>query len=87
LPQLILFFFLFHSSKQWEEVDARYDGFGQGEYIAAVLPENRSKNRYSNVVPNEANRVRLSVLPDKQGSDYINASWIDVCASSKGNIE
>ena len=38
---------------------------------------NHAKNRYKNVYPYDATRVRLSQIPGVPGSDYINASHID----------
>jgi hypothetical protein len=42
--------------------------------IANYNDENRSKNRYRNVVPYDYNRVKL--IEDPQNNDYINASHI-----------
>ena len=47
------------------------------EVEAATLPVNQYKNRLVNVVPYEATRVLLSSLRGLDGSDYINASWVD----------
>lgn len=38
---------------------------------------NQSKNRYKNVYPYDETRVRLSQKPAIEGSDYINANYID----------
>jgi len=38
---------------------------------------NAAKNRYSNVKPYDYNRVKLKKLKNQEGSDYINASFID----------
>ncbi|KAF4079469.1 hypothetical protein AMELA_G00178360 [Ameiurus melas] len=43
---------------------------------AARIPENRCKNRYNNILPYDATRVKLSCLEDDLCSDYINASFI-----------
>ncbi|XP_063072922.1 receptor-type tyrosine-protein phosphatase beta-like isoform X2 [Engraulis encrasicolus] len=43
---------------------------------AARLPENRGKNRYNNILPYDATRVKLSHLEDDPCSDFINASYI-----------
>ncbi|XP_070577149.1 receptor-type tyrosine-protein phosphatase beta-like [Ptychodera flava] len=40
------------------------------------LPNNRGKNRYSNIVPYDRTRVLLSIQGDDETSDYINANWI-----------
>ncbi|XP_067028665.1 receptor-type tyrosine-protein phosphatase delta-like isoform X2 [Acropora muricata] len=41
------------------------------------LPINRSKNRLANILPYESNRVVLLSARGTEGSDYINASYID----------
>ncbi|XP_042571763.1 receptor-type tyrosine-protein phosphatase beta isoform X2 [Cyprinus carpio] len=43
---------------------------------AALLPENRGKNRYNNILPYDSTRVKLSYVDDDSCSDYINASYI-----------
>ncbi|XP_051918305.1 receptor-type tyrosine-protein phosphatase beta-like isoform X2 [Hippocampus zosterae] len=43
---------------------------------AALLPENRGKNRYNNILPYDSTRVKLSYVDDDLSSDYINASYI-----------
>ncbi|KAG5443294.1 Receptor-type tyrosine-protein phosphatase delta [Clonorchis sinensis] len=42
-----------------------------------MLPENRLKNRTPDILPYEANRVFLPIIRGLNGSDYINASFID----------
>ncbi|XP_064511733.1 receptor-type tyrosine-protein phosphatase beta isoform X4 [Pseudopipra pipra] len=42
----------------------------------ALLPENRGKNRYNNILPYDTSRVKLSNVDDDPCSDYINASYI-----------
>lgn len=46
------------------------------DYASALDFVNCSKNRYSNVLPNESSRVHLDEL-EGYGSDYINANHID----------
>ncbi|VDO11127.1 unnamed protein product [Brugia timori] len=43
----------------------------------ANLSVNRPKNRLINMVPYDSSRVILRTIPGEEGSDYINASWID----------
>ncbi|KAG9280543.1 receptor-type tyrosine-protein phosphatase beta [Astyanax mexicanus] len=43
---------------------------------AARVPENRCKNRYNNILPYDATRVKLLCLEDDPCSDFINASFI-----------
>ncbi|XP_062856317.1 receptor-type tyrosine-protein phosphatase beta-like [Trichomycterus rosablanca] len=42
----------------------------------ALLPENRGKNRYNNILPYDSTRVKLSYVDDDPCSDYINASYV-----------
>ncbi|KAL4641461.1 receptor-type tyrosine-protein phosphatase beta-like [Arapaima gigas] len=42
----------------------------------ALLPENRGKNRYNNILPYDSTRVKLSCVDDDPCSDYINASYV-----------
>ncbi|XP_048479505.1 receptor-type tyrosine-protein phosphatase N2 isoform X3 [Plutella xylostella] len=43
---------------------------------AALKPENKGKNRYTDVLPYDHSRVTLNTLSNHLGSDYINASTI-----------
>eukprot|EP01113_Clastostelium_recurvatum_P008390 TRINITY_DN13953_c0_g1_i2.p1 TRINITY_DN13953_c0_g1~~TRINITY_DN13953_c0_g1_i2.p1 ORF type:complete len:392 (+),score=82.18 TRINITY_DN13953_c0_g1_i2:215-1390(+) len=38
---------------------------------------NRDKNRYTNILPCDTTRVKLSTVEGVEGSDYINANYID----------
>lgn len=49
---------------------------------AALLPKNRSRNRYTNVLPWDLTRVKLKILAG--GSDYINA--LRLCLDDKTYI-
>ncbi|XP_049791152.1 phosphatidylinositol phosphatase PTPRQ-like isoform X3 [Schistocerca nitens] len=40
------------------------------------LPDNKRKNRYINILPFDANRVKLDIVDGDPSSDYINASFI-----------
>lgn len=44
--------------------------------IAATLPCNELKNRYTNILPDDDTRVALTSDPRIPGSDYINANYI-----------
>ncbi|XP_048256427.1 uncharacterized protein LOC124113981 isoform X1 [Haliotis rufescens] len=43
-------------------------------YQDSQKPENSGKNKFRGYYPYDHNRVRLTLLPDTPGSDYINAS-------------
>jgi len=47
-----------------------------GDYKSAMLPPNKNKNRYSNVLPPESTRVLLQPVEGEDGSDYMNANYI-----------
>ncbi|XP_022093941.1 tyrosine-protein phosphatase 10D-like isoform X2 [Acanthaster planci] len=43
---------------------------------AAVFDVNRSKNRFTNILPYDHTRVKLKQVDDEEGSDYINANFM-----------
>ena len=47
------------------------------KFQAANMPYNKTKNRYANVLAFDDSRVKLSVITGIEGSDYINASFVD----------
>jgi len=47
----------------------------RGGFVSALKPENRRKNRYSNILPFENSRVELPSL-DEDATDYVNANWV-----------
>ncbi|XP_056682241.1 receptor-type tyrosine-protein phosphatase H [Monodelphis domestica] len=51
------------------------EGLEQLQTAASAL-ENKSKNRFSNVLPYDWARVPLQPIPGDPGSDYINASFL-----------
>lgn len=50
---------------------------GPQKFISANLPVNKHKNRLMNILPYESSRVCLEPTGCREGSDYINASFID----------
>ncbi|XP_060705544.1 receptor-type tyrosine-protein phosphatase H-like [Hemiscyllium ocellatum] len=50
---------------------------------AALLEDNKGKNRYTNVLPYDASRVKLIAQPDSDILDYINANYMPGYRSSK----
>ncbi|ODN02995.1 Tyrosine-protein phosphatase Lar [Orchesella cincta] len=48
-----------------------------GRFTTANLPSNQKKNRLVNILPYENTRVCLTPIRGAEGSDYINASYID----------
>ena len=46
-------------------------------YQTASMPYNKNKNRYANVMPFDETRVHLSIVTGVEGSDYINANYVD----------
>eukprot|EP00049_Salpingoeca_infusionum_P022244 m.5714 g.5714 ORF g.5714 m.5714 type:complete len:530 (-) comp5081_c0_seq1:154-1743(-) len=45
--------------------------------IEGSKPENKSKNRYKNILPYDYTRVKLVDVGPEPGADYINANYID----------
>lgn len=54
--------------------------------IAAELPCNRPKNRFSNILPYDHSRYKLQPVDDEDGSDYVNANYIAGHASPRQYI-
>uniref|UniRef100_A0A158P6K1 protein-tyrosine-phosphatase n=1 Tax=Angiostrongylus cantonensis TaxID=6313 RepID=A0A158P6K1_ANGCA len=63
----------FRFSEEYEIL--RNVGCGQ-TYNAAELPSNKSKNRFTNILPYDHSRVRLLEITDQEGADYVNANYI-----------
>ncbi|VDD74394.1 unnamed protein product [Mesocestoides corti] len=49
----------------------------KASFTSAFLPPNKCKNRFFEVLPYEKSRVSLTPLRGVDGSDYINASFVD----------
>ncbi|XP_056868883.1 receptor-type tyrosine-protein phosphatase mu-like isoform X3 [Takifugu flavidus] len=57
-----------------------YESFFEGQsapWDSAKKDENRMKNRYGNIIAYDHSRVRLQPQDGENGSDYINANYID----------
>ncbi|XP_011700874.1 PREDICTED: receptor-type tyrosine-protein phosphatase S-like [Wasmannia auropunctata] len=60
-------------------LDKQYETFPRGQtrpWDYGKLPQNKSKNRYGNLIAYDETRVILKKLPDDAHSDYINANYI-----------
>ncbi|EFN73959.1 Receptor-type tyrosine-protein phosphatase kappa [Camponotus floridanus] len=60
-------------------LDKQYETFPRGQtrpWDYGKLPQNKSKNRYGNLIAYDETRVILKKLPDDDYSDYINANYI-----------
>uniref|UniRef100_A0A672MA48 protein-tyrosine-phosphatase n=1 Tax=Sinocyclocheilus grahami TaxID=75366 RepID=A0A672MA48_SINGR len=55
-------------------------------FISASLPCNKFKNRLVNIMPFESSRVCLQPIRGVEGSDYINASFIDGYRQQKAYV-
>eukprot|EP00062_Callorhinchus_milii_P015720 gi/632966247/ref/XP_007899311.1/ PREDICTED: receptor-type tyrosine-protein phosphatase S isoform X6 [Callorhinchus milii] len=55
-------------------------------FISANLPCNKFKNRLVNIMPYETTRVCLQPIRGVEGSDYVNASFIDGYRQQKAYI-
>ncbi|TNN54555.1 Tyrosine-protein phosphatase non-receptor type 6 [Liparis tanakae] len=63
----------------WEEFDAlqKFEAKMKKSREEGQRPENKSKNRYKNILPFNDTRVRLQDTdPDVVGSDYINGNYV-----------
>ena len=56
------------------------------QFKAANLYCNKQKNRCANVLPYDDSRVKLSLIPGVEDSDYINANFIDGYMKNKAFI-
>ncbi|XP_046436944.1 uncharacterized protein LOC124188392 isoform X3 [Daphnia pulex] len=69
-------------SKEYEMVKSLTDKMAT--CTVAQLPENRVKNRYSDILPYDHSRVKLTTVPPLL--DYINASFISDYAGNRAYI-
>uniref|UniRef100_A0A914XWI7 protein-tyrosine-phosphatase n=1 Tax=Panagrolaimus superbus TaxID=310955 RepID=A0A914XWI7_9BILA len=72
----------YHPAGQTTDLEVEFSTLGRLKTLnsqckIANLPENREKNRNSNVLPFDSTRVILEKINNIKGTDYINASWVD----------
>ncbi|XP_078269765.1 receptor-type tyrosine-protein phosphatase epsilon isoform X1 [Rhinoraja longicauda] len=60
-----------------EEFNSLPIGTSLASCITANKEENKDKNRYPNILPDDNFRVTLTAIDGVSGSDYINASYVD----------
>ncbi|XP_011308081.1 receptor-type tyrosine-protein phosphatase T isoform X2 [Fopius arisanus] len=71
------------------KLNAQYESLPRGQtksWEYGLLPENKSKNRYANLIAYDETRVKLDKLPDTPFSDYINANYIKGYQKNKAYI-
>ncbi|KRT79091.1 hypothetical protein AMK59_7769 [Oryctes borbonicus] len=66
---------------QWKPIDTQFKlvtSFQCKEFnlVSASKTINQPKNRRMDIVPVESSRVHLTPKPGEDGSDYVNATWI-----------
>uniref|UniRef100_A0A8C4ZUB3 protein-tyrosine-phosphatase n=1 Tax=Gadus morhua TaxID=8049 RepID=A0A8C4ZUB3_GADMO len=62
-----------------------YESFFEGQsasWDVAKKDQNRTKNRYGNIIAYDHSRVILQPIEDDPSSDYINANYIDVSGNA-----
>lgn len=64
-----------YMQEEFERLSMNIDD--KSQYEAAMLPYNKPKNRFQQVLPYESARIKLWPYPNVEGSDYINASFVD----------
>eukprot|EP00731_Ephydatia_muelleri_P016193 Em0009g617a len=66
-----------NANRKFEEEFSSVPAIPLGPYEVSKLPYNLPKNRFENIFPYDTSRVILAAIPGKEGSDYMNASYID----------
>lgn len=59
------------------EAVCRQSCLGDFKCLHSKEPNNRSKNRYNNILAYDHTRVLLKTIPGEVNSDYINANYVD----------
>ncbi|XP_057208075.1 receptor-type tyrosine-protein phosphatase kappa isoform X6 [Triplophysa rosa] len=65
-----------------------YESFFEGQsasWDTAKKEQNRTKNRYGNIIAYDHSRVILQPMEDDPSSDYINANYIDVSGDASSS--
>ena len=62
---------------EFKKIAAMKASVDENKFISANLPCNKHKNRLMNILPFESTRVFLQPIRGAEGSDYINANFID----------
>uniref|UniRef100_A0A671NSL5 Receptor-type tyrosine-protein phosphatase S n=1 Tax=Sinocyclocheilus anshuiensis TaxID=1608454 RepID=A0A671NSL5_9TELE len=87
LDKLSLFFFFFKAVYDFCFLQRLANTKAHtSRFISANLPCNKFKNRLVNIMPYESTRVCLQPIRGVEGSDYINASFIDGYRQQKAYI-
>ncbi|XP_034938749.1 LOW QUALITY PROTEIN: receptor-type tyrosine-protein phosphatase T-like [Chelonus insularis] len=71
------------------KLDLQYEILRRGQtkpWKYGIMPQNKSKNRYGNLIAYDETRVILEKLPDDPYSDYINANYIQGYNNEKAYI-
>jgi protein tyrosine phosphatase len=65
-------------NKEWEILTQKEELLAKEEHLVntATKMENKAKNRYLNILPYDATRVKLRPVEGEEDSDYINANWV-----------
>eukprot|EP01147_Barroeca_monosierra_P000494 gene495-3820_t len=63
--------------EEFEQLQQMESQFIDKPRIEGSRPENKTKNRYKNILPYDETRVKLVDVEEEVGADYINANYIN----------